>query len=197
MIRAAATSILVLAALGAAARADEKLPLCYEYGCAVEAEIRYTGAELASIQRLLAGTDNAARERSRLALAVGLLYAWAGRQSPISNDRGGDYADEGVVGRMDCIDHAQSTTRLLRMIETHGWLRFHKVLEPVRRTLYLVTQHFSAAVEELTATGGGTKAAAADGQGGRFVIDSWFYDNGWPAVVLPLEDWKNGAGPDV
>jgi hypothetical protein len=194
--------MLALATLGSVARAEEKLTLCYEYGCALAAEIRYSDAELASIQRLLAGADNAARERSRLALAVGLLYAWAGRQSPIGNDRGGDYADEGVVGRMDCIDHAQSTTRLLRMIETHGWIRFHKVLEPVRRTLYLVTQHFSAAVEELAASGGGMRALApvqpeADGQGGQFVIDSWFYDNGWPAVVLPLEDWKSGAGPDV
>lgn len=194
--------MLALAALSGAARAEEKLTLCYEYGCAAEAEIHYSDGQLASIKRLLDGAENAARERSRLAVAVGVLYAWAGRQSPISNDRGGDYADEGVVGRMDCIDHAQSTTRLLRMIEIRGWLRFHKVLEPVRRNLYLVTQHFSAAVEELAATTRGTTpvalaAPAADGRSAQFVIDSWFYDNGWPAVVLPLEDWKNGAGPDV
>jgi hypothetical protein len=202
LIRATATVVLAFAALSGGAQAEEKLTLCYEYGCAVEAEIRYSDAQLASIQRLLAGAENAARERSRLALAVGMLYAWAGRQSPIRNDRGGDYADDGVVGRMDCIDHAQSTTRLLRMIEARGWIRFHKVLDPVRRTLYLVTQHFSAAVEELPAPVGNPVPAAMgqqapNAQAGRFVIDSWFHDNGWPAVVLPLEDWRNGAGPDV
>ena len=31
----------------------------------------------------------------------------------------------------------------------------------------------------------------------QFVVDSWFVDNGQPAVILPLADWKKGAGPDV
>jgi hypothetical protein len=39
------------------------------------------------------------------------LYGWAGEQSDIHN-RGGNYADAGI-GRMDCIDHSTSTTRLL------------------------------------------------------------------------------------
>ena len=23
----------------------------------------------------------------------------------------------------------------------------------------------------------------------HYVVDSWFYDNGQPAVVMPLDDW--------
>ena len=29
------------------------------------------------------------------------------------------------------------------------------------------------------------------------VVESGFVDNGQPAVILPLADWKKGAGPDV
>jgi hypothetical protein len=31
----------------------------------------------------------------------------------------------------------------------------------------------------------------------RFVVDSRFVDNGQPAVILPLDEWKKGAWPDV
>ena len=65
----------------------------------------------------LRGAADAADERHQLALALGSLYRWAGEQLPIHADKGGDYADEGVDGRMDCIDHATTTTRLLRLIE--------------------------------------------------------------------------------
>ena len=139
---------LVLATVHCAARAEETVVICYNYGCASQARIRYSDAQMAAVRHLLAGAQDAARERMRLALVVGRLYSWAGRQSPIHNDRGGDYADDAADGRMDCIDHAQSTTRLLRMLEARGWLRFHRVLEPARRTRFFVTQHFSAVVQE-------------------------------------------------
>jgi len=29
------------------------------------------------------------------------------------------------------------------------------------------------------------------------VIDSWFVEQGEPAVVLPLDDWLDGDGPYV
>jgi hypothetical protein len=29
------------------------------------------------------------------------------------------------------------------------------------------------------------------------VVDCWFVDNGFPAVILPLNEWKKVAGPDV
>jgi hypothetical protein len=29
------------------------------------------------------------------------------------------------------------------------------------------------------------------------VVDSWFFDNGQPAVVMPLAQWHAGEGPNV
>lgn len=169
------------------ARADEAVTICHGYGCQVQARIRFSEGQLGSIRRMLFATVDAENERKALANAVGLLYGWAGDQSEIHNDRGGNYADDNVPGKMDCIDHSTSTTRLLRLLENRGYLRWHRVLEPESRNFAgLIPVHWSAVIEELEA-----------GEAGRFVVDSWFVDNGFPAVILPLDEWKKGAGPDV
>ncbi|HSN63405.1 MAG TPA: hypothetical protein VLS26_04410 [Azonexus sp.] len=139
------------------------------------------------IGRQLSVAVDAAEERKMLAAAIGELYGWAGQQSDISNDRGGNYADGHVPGKMDCIDHSTSTTRLLKLLEARGYLRWHRVQEPeVRNWALVFPAHWSAVIEERT-----------DGEAQRFVVDSWFVDNGQPAVILPLAEWKEGAGPDV
>jgi len=167
--------------------ADENVQLCYGYGCLVQAEIRYSDAQLAEIDRTLSRAVNAENERELLAGVIGQLYAWAGEQSDLRNDRGGNYADAGVPGKMDCIDHSTSTTRLLRLIEARGDLRWHRVgTVDVRYWAYLFPAHYSAVIETLE-----------ESEDRYFVVDSWFVDNGQPAVILPLDEWKKGAGPDV
>jgi hypothetical protein len=167
--------------------AAETVRICHGYSCLAQADIRYTEGQLGEVRRLLIATVNAENERKMISEAIGRLYAWAGEQSDIHNDRAGNLADGHVAGKMDCIDHSTSTTRLLKLLETRGYLRWHRVVEPVARgvaTVFFV--HWSAVIEEKT-----------DGEAARFAVDSWFVDNGQPAVVLPLEDWKKGAGPDV
>lgn len=167
--------------------ADEQIRICHGYGCLVEADIRYSQGQLGEVRRRLFAATDAADERRILAEVVGRLYAWAGEQSDIHNDRGGNYDDAGIPGKMDCIDHSTSTTRLLKMLAERGYLRWHSVLEPeVRYFAFVLPNHYAAVVKE----NDGDDAA-------RFVVDSWFVDNGQPAVILPLSDWKKGAGPDV
>lgn len=169
------------------ALADETVSLCHGYGCQAFAEIRYDEVHLATVGRLLRAAGDAAEEREILARVIGEMYGWAGLQSDIRDDRGGNFADAGLPGRMDCIDHATSTTRLLNVLVARGALRWHRVLAPdVRYWGYVFPAHFAAVIEELR-----------DGEAPRFVVDSWFVDNGQPAVILPLSDWKKGAGPDV
>jgi hypothetical protein len=168
------------------AAADEPVAICHNYGCQAQATVTYSTAQLTQIDRQLLTAASAAEERQRLAPAIGQLYAWAGEQSAIHNDKGGNYADDGVSGRMDCIDHSTTTTRLLRLLAARGDLRWHRVLEPETRYLaFVFPAHLSAVIE--------TTDAAAE----RFAVDSWFVDNGQPAVILPLDEWKKGAGPDV
>ncbi|HMV17797.1 MAG TPA: hypothetical protein PLN96_04190 [Zoogloea sp.] len=176
---------LVLLALAGSTWADESVSICYDYGCAAEARVVYSEPRLVEIRARLALADNAVAERAVLAQVVGQLYRWAGEQSPIHADRAGDFLDDGVDGKMDCIDHAESTTRLLHMLEVRGMLRFHDVDQIRRRTRWLVTQHFSAVIR------------ARDEGAARFVVDSWFGEHGDPAVILPLEEWLDGEGPNV
>jgi len=35
------------------------------------------------------------------------------------------------------------------------------------------------------------------GSGRRLVIDSWFFDNGRPPVVMPVEIWEKGWYPST
>ena len=201
---------LILFLVAAPVWADESVSVCFNYGCATEKEVTFSESQLAWVGEMLGAASNAQRERQWLALTVGQLYAWAGEQSPIWRDRGGNIADEGLPGSMDCIDHSTTTTRLLRMLERRGWLRYHRVLEPVRRTRFVILSHVSALIEELappaqavavaeheaSLTRSGD-ASAASAVPRRFVVDSWFVDNGQPAVVLPQEEWMAWGGPNV
>jgi hypothetical protein len=179
--------VALLLALAGSVAADETVRICYGYGCLVETEVRYSERQLGLVRRMLFATVDAEKERKTLAEVIGRLYAWAGEQSDIHNDRGGNYADDNVSGKMDCIDHSSSTTRLLEILSRRGYLRRHRVLAPAARNFAgLITVHWSAVIEEKTG-----------GEAAHFVVDSWFVDNGQPAVILPLDEWKKGAGPDV
>lgn len=220
--------LLMLTALPVWAQAVQ-VEICYNYGCSTRGLVVLEPDLLAHIgDRMQAAADPPA-ERSALAAAIGDLYAQAGRQTPVGADRAGNFRDDGVDGRMDCIDHSTNTTRFLELIEERGMLRFHRVLEPARRSRVIV-QHFSAVVEETDPPAVQAHLQPApevpdhvpqllalcdcaevlgdipavepvlvpnSRPGGRFVIDSWFVDNGEAAIVLPLANWLDGEGPNV
>lgn len=174
--------------LPAFALAGETVEVCFNYGCLAQASVTYSDAQLGIVAERLRLAENADEERLLLALVMGKLYGWAGAQTPIHNDRGGNAADEGRRGSMDCIDHSTTSVRLLEMLERRGLLRFHRVIGRVKRVRFLVAEHWGAEIAQKTENGEPEH---------HFVVDSWFVDNGKPAVVLPLSDWMSGEGPDV
>jgi len=133
-----------------AAHAGASLDVCFNYGCASTVPVTLADDHLAAAGKVLSEASDAVTERKAIARAVGMLHRLAGEQTPIAADRAGNFLDDGVEGRMDCIDHSTNTTRFLELMAARGWLRFHRVLPPERRTL-LIFQHFSAAIEELDA----------------------------------------------
>ena len=171
------------------AGADEKVKVCFNYGCLAQAEVVFSNAQLSDLAQLMRAARTAEEERQAIGEAIGRLLGWAGQQSPIAADRGGNYLDDAIYGRMDCIDHATTTTRLLSMMERHGMLRFHRLDEPVLRRRFLLFEHYSALIKEVS--GDGAEVAA-----GRYVVDSWFFDNGQPAAVMPLASWQKGESPN-
>ncbi len=157
--------------------------VCFDYACAHEAQARFDAATLQSVARVVSSARDAQEERSRIAHAVAELYVAAGRQTPIWRDRGGNRNDDtDVAGAMDCIDHATNTTEFLRVMAHADMLRYHRVGAPARRVRFFVAEHWSASVIE-SATGD------------AYAVDSWFFDLGTPAVVMPLQAWRDGAAP--
>jgi len=178
---------LLLACLSGGLFADETVRICHGYGCEYQAPVRFTEGQLGQVRRMMFAATDAATERGVLAVAIGRLYGWGGEQSDIHNDRGGNFADDELPGKMDCIDHSNSTTRLLQLLTRRCYLRWHRVLAPEARNFAgILPVHWSAVIEE-----------KQDGEPRLFAVDSWFVDNGQPAVILPLDEWKKGAGPDV
>ena len=139
--------VFAMSACGAV-QAAASVDVCFNYGCAASAEVRFANERLDEVGRLFSEAGDAERERAAISLAVAALHRIAGEQSPIGADRAGNFLDEGIDGRMDCIDHATTTTRLLGLMASRGWLRFHRVLEPARRSR-VIFQHFSALIEEV------------------------------------------------
>lgn len=182
---------LVLLAGAGLARGEETLNVCYNYGCASEEAVVVAENQLAWLREMMSRAQTPEAEREMLALVVGRFYAWSGEQTPVWRDRGGNQGDDGQDGAMDCIDHAMTTTRFLEMLARRSWLRFHRVAPVERRLLFFVLQHFSAAVEEL-----GPLRDPLHPSPERYVVDSWLRDNGEPAVILPLEAWREGAGEE-
>ena len=168
--------------LSLTAQADE-VSICYNYSCAVSAKIELSEDVLHAVRRLLLRSGDAAEEREAISLAIGLFEVAAGQQSPTWADKGRNVNDDGVDGRMDCIDESTNATTYLRLMENKGWLRYHRVLKRVMRAPLWVNDHWAARIMEKQT-------------GREFAVDSWFFDNGRPAFVVPLEEWRNGAEPN-
>ena len=171
--------LLALSAWVAPAAHADEVTICYNYGCHAKAQVNFSEAQLAPLQRLLAEAADAAAERKAISLVIGRMYAIAGEQTPVWRDKGGNFADNGESGQMDCIDHSTNTHVFLSLLELRGWLRFHDALEPIRRVRFLVAVHWSALIRDRQARH-------------EYAVDSWYVDNGRPALIIPVDDWRDG-----
>ncbi len=176
-------AILGALAVPALARADQ-VTICYNYSCRARAPVDYGEEALDSLRRLLAAARGASDERAAISSAIGRMYRIAGEQTPVWRDKGGNYADGGENGQMDCIDHSTSTSAFLRLLQARGWLRFHEVLEPLMRRRLIFAVHWTARIRD--------RGTLRD-----YAVDSWYFDNGHPAAVFAVEDWLAGKAPDA
>ncbi|WP_263771145.1 hypothetical protein [Propionivibrio soli] len=182
---------------GAVVSAQESVDVCFNYSCLTTASVTFSAGQLSEIRTFLGTAQTPAEERALIGIAIGRLLGWAGKVSPIGADKGGNIADDGVYGRMDCIDHSTTTTRLLNLLERNAMLRWHRVREPVVRTRFLIFDHWTAVIEEIDGVAP-RKVSMGDPMAGvRYAVDSWFNDNGQPAVVLPLDKWLSWGKPDA
>ena len=128
-------------------------------------------------------SGGAANERAAIGRSMARFETVVGRHTGTSGDRGRNIAGFGQPGQLDCIDESTNTTTYLKLLERDGLLRYHRVAgRATRFGLFVGMPHSTAVIEELDS-------------GGRYVVDSWFHDNGRPPHIVRLEDWYSGQDP--
>lgn len=161
----------------------ETLTVCHGTGCAERSEVRLDENDWSKVDAVfLSPAVSAADERARIAIAIGIVEVLVGPQSGTKADTGRNQHSGNRYGQLDCVDEAVNSTTYLRLIADRGLLRFHDVGMPANRIVDLVNAHNTAVVVDRT-----TDIS--------YAIDSWFYDNGTPAIVLPLAMWRAGWDP--
>ena len=161
------------------ARAED-VKICYNYDCAADANVTFSDQQLANVAGLFKAIHDTASEREAIAQAVGMLSQYAGEQSPVFHDKGRDN-DGNIDGRMDSSDHSINTTAYLSVLENRGLLKLHRVQSRVVRGA--TKAHWAARIAEIHTHQ-------------EFAVDSWFFANGHPAVIFPLDEWLKGAKPN-
>jgi len=128
--------------------------------------------------------QDAEDERNRIANAIGLLEQIVGDKIGTYNDFAGTFGAFSTPGQMDCNDEASNSNTYIKLMMQAKLIRFHELRDTkVRNFFFNGWPH--------------TTAAIADKEtGAAYAVDSWFYDNGVPAVIIPLELWKTGWKPD-
>lgn len=173
---------LILLLPGCAGAVDE-LPVCYDYGCKQQAQIRIGEPDRQVLAPLFAQASSAAEERQAISRAIGLMERLAGRQLPTHRDKAGNAWNGRFPGQMDCVDESTNTTTYLSYFQRQGWLRWHAVGERVWRAPLILDLHYTAVITEI-------------GNGHAYAVDSWPREHARPAVVQALGDWKRKAPYD-
>ena len=158
--------------------------LCYMHDCTCSAQVSLSPAQWDRVRRIFEPpSTDAAMERARVIQAIALLEQMVGKMTGTDRDIGGSFRGSFLPGQMDCIDEAINTSTYLTMMEAQGLLKYHDFFEPAHRG-YIINgwPHFATVmVEKATDT--------------KYVIDSWFLDNGEDPYILPIKKWKSGWRP--
>lgn len=157
--------------------------VCYGYGCKKTAMVKVSDEQNNILASFFEKVENAELERDAIGFAVQKLYAISGEQTPIYQDKGGNFRDGPHPGRMDCVDHSETDTQFMNYLTKLGLIRYHKVVKPYYRAPIFFNLHYASRIEELE-----TKR--------QWIVDSWFYDFGAQPVIMDAQEWRKGWYPE-
>lgn len=158
--------------------------ICYSHGCEKSAQVQLSAAQWERVRAVFAQRpSDAAEEREYLARAIGVLESIVGPLTGTDVDIGGSFQGMFHNRQMDCEDESVNTLMYLTMMENDGLITYHDIYRPTSRGFVIMGWPHTATVLRDKQTRE------------KFVIDSWFGDNGQPAYVVPLKKWKWGWRP--
>jgi hypothetical protein len=160
--------------------------ICTGGGCAEIKQISLIDDEWKTITAIFENpsqTTDAQLERKYIAEAIGALEKMIGAKTATSTDRAGTFDNSNYPGQLDCNDEAINSTTYMRLMHQHGLIKLHQIEDMRARNFFLFGwPHSAASIREIAT-------------GERYAVDSWFYDNGFPATIIPLSLWKSGYFP--
>lgn len=162
----------------------ESLPHCHAYGCQSVSMAALDKADWKAVQRAMKPkAKNAEKERKQIAQAISVFEKRIGQKTGTDVDKTGTFEEMGPY-QLDCVDESTNTTIYLSAMEQKNLLKFHELRGPTTRTPFRTGRwpHQSAVIAEKKT-------------GNLYAVDSWFHDNGYPAEIVPLADWKDGWNP--
>lgn len=162
----------------------DRFSVCYNGTCKEVAQTGLSAQQWHQIEAVFTPrAPEPEMERKQIATAIGLMEQFVGVLTDTAHDRGRNDVSEPGDNWMDCIDESTNTTTYLKMFQAAGLLRWHRVEDRQTRGWFLFGYpHTSAVVRDLSS-------------GRSYAVDSWFYDNGVPPVILPVEVWHDGWQP--
>ncbi|WP_232410922.1 hypothetical protein [Methylophilus sp. 5] len=159
--------------------------VCQGGGCAQFDVLSLTPAEWNNVTRLFTPLPQTAEtEREAIAQAIGVLEDIVGTKVGTAADRAGTFNNRAYQHQQDCNDEAINSTTYMRLMQQAGLIRFHRILDTRTRKFFLTGWPHSAAVIQALESNA------------EYAVDSWFYDNSYPATIVPMAQWKKGYIPE-
>jgi hypothetical protein len=159
--------------------------VCQGGGCAQFNQLAISDAEWVRVAQLFkAKASNASEERQQISQAIGELEKIIGAKNGTATDLAGTFDNSETPGQLDCNDEAINTTTYMRLLKSNGLMQFHEIEDTRTRNFFFTGWPHTTAVIRETKTGA------------RFAVDSWFYDNGHAATIVPFATWKANYKPE-
>ena len=158
--------------------------ICHSGGCAEVSAVSLSDEDWQQVSAVFAtGAKNAAEERVQIATAIGVLETLVGEKTGTSGDLAGTFGNSHYKGQLDCNDEAINSTTYMRLLASNGLMLLHAIEDTRTRNFFFTGwPHSTAVIHEIAS-------------GERFAVDSWFYDNGHAAIIVPFALWKSGYIP--
>ena len=196
LFKAAVFTWLIMAALGSQAALSDMsrifhqapqlndFEICFSGGCAEIKHVSLNADEWQKVTLIFAKQpDNAAQERKQIADAIGLLETIVGNKIGTFGDIAGTFYNGNLTGQLDCNDEAINSTTYMRLMRQAGLIKWHDIDDTRTRNFFFTGwPHSTATIHDIKT-------------GEQFAVDSWFYDNGAPATIVPFAIWKSGYRP--
>jgi len=172
--------LLTLWALVLAGEASaQEIEICYNFSCKTRQTVTLSQTEWHSIIGwFYPGATSATVEREQLRRAIGWMEVVVGRHTPTHRDKGLNLEkNPNFPGQLDCIDESLNVTTYMHLFESQGHLRWHHVMDRAYRSDGF-DSHWAGQLQEVAT-------------GERFVIDSWFQDNGMLPYIARSAEWED------